>query len=218
MFKTLFIAGMLLGFGSVLAAAGFYPWIDHPRLVSRTQVQPNGGRREDFLIRLPVDQIASVGTDDLGFGALSIPAGLELPARLATSPLNLDQFKVRDADGSVIGIASRHAVTVEGGAAVSWSITVPSRGTIWLTGQLDPAQIDAVFTGVNYQPGESWSGDIQVALNGAGDGSSGRVRGGSDEFEPLTGSYVERWRLTGISDSGELTGTIEINTTTYLVP
>ncbi|HSG65255.1 MAG TPA: hypothetical protein VLD39_09640 [Gammaproteobacteria bacterium] len=216
MLKTLFITGILLGFAAVVGAAGFYPWVDHPRVVSRTQVLPNGGRREDFIVRLPVDHVASLGTEDFGLGSAAFPAALELPDELATVPLQLDHFKVRDAGGNVIGIASRHALVIGSSTAVAWSITVPSRGAIWLVGAMQPSQLEASFATIGYQPGESWTGELDVSLDGGPEGTSGRVAGGSDEFKALGGSYVERWHITGIGDTGELRGTIELNTTTYL--
>ena len=45
---------------------------------------------------------------------------------------------------------------------------------------------------------------------------SGRIEGGSEEFAALTGSYQEHWQITGIDDSGVLSGTIELSTTSYL--
>lgn len=216
MLKALFITGFLLGLAAVFAAAGFYPWVDHPRLVSRTQVQPNGGRREDFFVRLPVDQIASVGSEDLAVGAASFPPSLELPTPLAGAPLQIDHFKVRDAGGNVVGVASRHTVGLADSAAVAWSITLPSRGALWLVGNVDPQRFDAAYASMGYQPGEAWSGELELPMGGRPDGTSGRVQGGSDEFATLTGSYTERWHLTGMDEAGELRGTIELNTTTYL--
>lgn len=215
MLKAFFFGGIILGLTAVLGAAGFYPWVDHPRLVSRTQVAPNGGRREDFLVRLPVDRIASIGTEGLPLGGPPFPPGLELPVALAAEPLQIDHFKVRDAGGNVVGVASRHALGLDGSAAVAWSITLPSRGALWLVGDTDPTVFATGFASIGYLPGESWSGDLEIAV-GPADGPSGRVDGGSDEFAALNGNYAERWHLTGIDESGELRGTIELNTTTYL--
>ena len=41
-----------------------------------------------------------------------------------------------------------------------------------------------------------------------------RSRRGRDEFEKLDGSYKEVWKVTGVSETGELRGTIELNTVT----
>jgi hypothetical protein len=215
MLKGLFFSGIILGFAAVLAGAGFYPWVDHPRLVSRTQVLPNGGRREDFFVRLPVDRIASAGTEGPLLGATPFPSGLELPTDLAAEPLQIDHFKVRDTGGNVVGVASRHAIGLADTAAIVWSITLPSRGALWLNGNADPNAFRAGFARIGYQAGEAWSGDLEIAF-GPADRPSGLIEGGSKEFVDLEGSYYERWHITGIDESGELRGTIEVNTTTFL--
>jgi len=214
MLKTVFISGVLLGLATMIGGAGFYPLVDHPRLVSRTQVLPNGGRGEDFLIRLPVDRIVSVGTEGLSVSAVAFPGGLELPDTLSGEPSQIDHFKVRDADGNVIGVAARHMLALEDTAAVAWSITIPSRGSLWLTGTVDPQSFGAAFSGIGYQPGESWSGNLDLFMGTAAE--SGQARGGSAEFSGLSGTYTERWNVTGIGDAGELRGTIALSTVTYL--
>jgi len=40
------------------------------------------------------------------------------------------------------------------------------------------------------------------------------VAAGSDEFSGLAGKYTETWTITGVTDGGELHGTIEIGTVT----
>ena len=57
--RALFLLAIALGFGGTLAAAHWVPWISHPRLPSQTTVVANGGRAEQFLIRLPADRIAA---------------------------------------------------------------------------------------------------------------------------------------------------------------
>ena len=215
MLKAFFFGGIVLGLAAVLGAAGFVPWVDHPRLVSRTQVLPNGGRREDFFVRLPVDRIVSIGSEGLPLGATAFPPGLDLPAALAAEPLQIDHFKVRDAGGNVVGVASRHSIGLDESAAVAWSITLPSRGALWLVGDTDPTVFAAGFESIAYVPGEPWSGDLEIAL-ATGEAPVGRIEGGSDEFATLSGEYDERWKITGIDESGSLRGTIELNTTTYL--
>lgn len=216
MLKSVFITGVVLGLAAVTGGAGFYPLIDHLRLDSRTQALPNGGRGENFLIRLPVDRIVGVGTEGLSLGAVGFPAGLELPVTLAAQPLQIDHFKVRDTTGNVIGVAARHFVALEDTAAVAWSITIPSRGSLWLTGAVDPQSVDTAVSGIGYQPGESWSGDLELFMGDAAE--SGLARGGSDEFGGLAGTYTERWNVTGIGDAGELRGTIALNTIMYRSP
>ena len=215
MLKVTFISGIVLGLAGVISGAGFYPWIDHERLESQTQVVFNGGRSEVFFIRLPVDRIASLGTEGFAPGAAAFPAALALPDSLAGEPMQIDHFKVRDSGGNVIGVASRHTVDLGDSAAVTWSLSFPSRGALWLTGQIDPAAFDAAVMGMGYQPGEPWAGDLDF-LVGDPLSPSGEVRGGTSEFNELTGTYTERWHITGLGNAGELRGTIELDTTTFL--
>lgn len=217
MLKASFIGGILLGLAAVLVGAGFYPLFDHPRLASRTQVLPNGGRREDFLVRLPVDRVVSLGSPRAPLDAGAIPGSLELPPALAAEPLRADHFKVRDADGNVVGVASRHAVGPGEDAEIAWSITLPSRGALWLVGRAQADVLAAALAGAGTGPGEAWSGDIDIVVVGPAEIAPGRVEGGSDEFAGLAGRYTERWHITGISETGELRGTIELSTTTNLM-
>ena len=215
MLKVTFISGILFGLAAAVSAAGLYPWVDHERLESQTRVVPNGGRSEIFLIRLPVDRIASLGTESLGLGTAAFPSSLELPDSLGTQPMQIDHFKVRDTAGNVVGVASRHAVGLAGSAAVTWSLSFPSRGALWLEGRFDPAELEAAAAGVGYQPGDAWAGELEL-LVGSTQSPAGEVRGGTSEFSALVGSFTERWRITGIGDMGELRGTIELDTRTFL--
>lgn len=215
MLKVTFISGIFFGLAAVVSGAGFYPWIDHERLESQTQVVPNGGRSEAFFIRLPVDRVASLGTEGFAPGAAAFPAALALPDSLGSQPMQIDHFKVRDSGGNVIGVASRHTVDLADSAAVAWSVSFPSRGALWLVGQFDPAAFDAAVAGLGYQPYEAWAGDLDFRV-GDPQSSSGEVRGGTSEFSALTGTYTERWHITGVGNAGELRGTIELDTTTFL--
>ncbi|NIW25108.1 MAG: hypothetical protein GWN29_11365 [Gammaproteobacteria bacterium] len=216
MLKVTFISGILFGLAAVVSGAGLYPWIDHERLESQTQVVPNGGRSEVFFIRLPVDRIASLGTAGFGPGAAAFPAALALPDSLDDAqPMQIDHFKVRDIGGNVIGVASRHTVDLTDSAAVTWSLSFPSRGALWLVSQFDPAALDAALAAVGYQPGEAWEGELDLFV-GDPQSLTGDIHGGTSEFSTLTGTFTERWQITGVGDSGELRGTIELDTTTYL--
>jgi len=191
MLKALFISGVLLGFAVVIAAAGFYPWIDHPRGISRTEVRPNGGRHEAFIVRLPDDRIASLAP--AGAGGSAAEQVIALPPELSGSALQIDHFKVRDIAGDVIGVAARHALELPGGPAITWSITVPARGALHLVGGPSPAE----------------GGDAQLF--------AGTIAGGSREFASLSGEYLERWQVTGVDPGGNLQATIELDTTGFIV-
>ena len=62
--KIVFLLAILGGFGGTLAGAHFVPWLKHARLPSHTSVVANGGRSEQFVIRLPADRLAAT---DLGW-------------------------------------------------------------------------------------------------------------------------------------------------------
>lgn len=211
--KAALLSGILLGFGGVLAAAHLYPWVEHPRLPSLTSVVANGGRAERFVIHLPADRIQSSGAAALGLRGAAHPTGAELPPELGTSPLLAEHFKVRDANGQVIGIAARHWTDAEGTPSAAWALLIPSRGALLLSASGEQSgRIDAALERAGRSAGTAWSGAIEVAL--ADSSAPGRVVGGSEEFDRLGGTYLETWKITGVSAAGELRGTVELDTVT----
>src|SRR5690606_32702519 len=77
--RTAFIVGVLLGLTGILAAARYVPWFSPPRLASLTSVVANGGRAEEFVIRLPADRISAHGDEALGLRGGVFPAKAALP-------------------------------------------------------------------------------------------------------------------------------------------
>src|SRR5690606_356897 len=204
----LFIVGVALGFAAVLAAARFAPWLDPVRLPSHTTVVANGGRAETFVIRLPADRIAAAGSEAAG-----LRADAEASAALVSAEVLVEQFKVRDREGQVIGIAARHWAPADGAAGAAWLLVVPGRGTMLLTGEAEPARaLDAALAAAGRRAGTAWSGELRVTFPRAP--SVGRVQGGTHEFAGLEGTYTETWTVTGVGESGELRGTIELATVT----
>jgi hypothetical protein len=213
--KIVFLASVLFGLLATAAGARFYPWVDLQRLPSHTSVVANGGRAEQFVIRLPADRIASHGSDHAGLRAKAFPSGASLPEALAEQPLLVEQFKVRDRSGSVIGTAARHWTEVEGEAATAWLLAIPSRGTLLLAAPGEPRRVvDRALASGGWRDGELWSGDLAVVAT-AGSAQAGHVVAGRDEFAQLEGSYTETWKIAGISATGELRGTIELDTVIY---
>ncbi len=209
--KAAFVAGILLGIIVALGAARFYPWVDHPRSASVTTVLHNGGRIEDFLIRFPVDRISSAGTAQMGLRASSFPADIELPEEFAANPVLVEHFKLRNIDGDVIGVAARHTSVTDAEATAAWALTIPSRGTLRLRGAADPAALDRALGAAGRVEGQAWSGDVELAIGSVED-ESGLVAGGSHEFAGLTGIYSESWSISGVTQAGELRGTIQLHT------
>ena len=215
--RTAFFIAVLLGFSGVLAAAHFVPWMRHARLPSQTEVVATGGRAERFLIRLPVDRIEASGVAASPLRAPAGGPGIALPSELSVKPLLVEHFKVRDAAGNVIGLAARHWNSDGRGAGSAWSVLIPSRGALLLTAPGEgKAALDGALQKAGYHPGSAWSATtampvVNVELTPR---DGGEVTAGSDEFEKLDGSYKEIWKVTGVSETGELRGTIELDTIT----
>jgi hypothetical protein len=210
--KASLLAGILLGFVVALGAARFFPWVDHPRSASLTTVLHNGGRVEEFVIRFPVDRITSTGSAEMGLRAIGYPQGVELPAELAVEPVLVEHFKLRDRDGEVIGVAARHSSVADEEASSAWALTIPSRGTMRLVGAAEPRTLDRELAAAGRVEGQPWSGDLELSIGSPG-ADSGLVAGGSHEFDGLIGTYSEDWLISGVSQAGELRGTIMLHTT-----
>lgn len=210
--KAAIITGVLLGFSGVIALAGFYPWVDHPRPISRTEVLPNGGRSENFTIRLPADRIA-VAADQVFAGprGQQFPEDLLSAASLESGGLAAEHFKLRDGAGEVVGLAVRHVTVLPTGEHTAWSLMLPSRGALWLAGEEDRNLIASTLESQGFRPNSgAFATDIRVEATGG----TGQVFGGSREFKDLVGSYEEEWRLTGVTDTGALRGTVLLRTIT----
>jgi hypothetical protein len=212
--KITFFVALLLGFGGVLAAGHFVPWGAHARLPSQTRVVANGGRSERFVIRLPVDRVAAAGAKAAGLRADAAAGATALPPELTAEPLLVEHFKLRDAAGNVVGLAARHWSADARAAGTAWSLMIPSRGALLLTAPGEArAALDAALRNSGYSPGSAWTGEVRIAFAPEGTDTA-VVAAGSDEFAGLDGRYSELWTITGVSDAGELRGTIEIDTVT----
>jgi hypothetical protein len=211
--KSTFVVAVLLGFVGVLAAGHFVPWFPHVRLPSKTTVVANGGRGEQFIIRLPADRIAATGASTAGIRAATPGGGASLPPNFTAQPLLVEHFKIRDSSNNVIGIAARHWSADAAGSGTAWSLLIPSRGALLLTAPGEArAALDAALRKAGYSAGVVWNGEVKVALTQ--DEANALVASGSDEFAGLEGRYTEVWTLTGVTDAGEMRGTIELNTVT----
>src|SRR5215831_18422136 len=121
--KITFLLAIFLGFVGVLAAGHFVPWGAHVRLASQTRVIANGGRAEQFVIRLPADRIEVAGAKAAGLRATSGTSAL--PPQLTAEPLLVEQFKIRDTAGNVIGLAARHWSADAHASGTAWSLMIP---------------------------------------------------------------------------------------------
>ena len=209
--RLFFLSGIILGLVVALSAARFYPWVDIPRATTRTVVLHNGGRVEDFMIRFPVDRIVSTGTAEMGLRAKKFPAGVELPEEMAGGPVLIEHFKLRDSQGDVIGLAARHTSVVENEATTAWALTIPSRGTMHLLGATEPRALDRELAAAGRIDGVAWNGSLELSI-GSQEAGSGRIAGGSQEFASVGGTYEEVWLVSGVSQAGDVRGTIRLHT------
>lgn len=210
--KLVFLVAILLGFGGTLAGAHFAPWREHARLPSHTTVVANGGRAEQFLIRLPADRIAATDAEAGGLRARGDGA-MALPAQFVKEPLLVEHFKVRDAAGNVIGVAARHWTGASAGtASAAWSILIPSRGALVLTAPGESrGALETALRARGFSAGEEWAGQLSVPTVREGEGA---VAAGTGEFENLGGSFTETWTIAAVDADGKLSGTIELGTVT----
>jgi hypothetical protein len=210
--KLVLLLAILCGFGGTLASAHFAPWLAHARLPSQTSVVANGGRAERFLIRLPADRIAATDGEADGLRAARAGTAMPLPAQFLAEPLLVEHFKIRDTAGNVIGVAARHWSGGAGAAATTWSLLIPSRGAVVLSGPGEArGALDAALRSKGYSVGKAWEGEVEVPMVIDKDGV---VSAGTGEFEGLAGTYSETWSVAAVEADGKVSGTIELSTTT----
>jgi hypothetical protein len=191
--KRLLQLGFVLGLGGTIAAAYFAPWVDYPRYRSVTSVVANGGRVEQFMVRLPADRIGSP---------------IAAPAAEAGMPARLEHFKLRDVDGNVIGILARHELELADGEGTAWLLTIPSRGTIALASRSPRgSSIDSALARRGLASGQSIDPELSIDL-----GTGAKSVAATGEFSGLEFELVETWLVTGLDDDGGIRGTLRLNT------
>ncbi len=174
-----FVIGIFLGVLGAGAAVYLVPAVDLHRERSLIEVQANGGNIEEFSISLPRDRILLGSVDTRS----AIPTGLEWPGGQQLDGLQAELFKVRNREDAIIGVASRMAsATEEKGSFVEWTLHFPARGTVYARMQPSPT-VDGF--------------------------RNGRVRGGTRDFEHLTGTARER-HVAMNNENSDSQGRIEL--------
>jgi hypothetical protein len=192
LFLAAFVAGVLL----TVLAARFYPLPQAPRAYSQAEVLANGGREEAFFIRLPGDRIG----DPRAAATAAFPQ--QSFSAVGQERILAELFRVRDADGKVIGLASRMngMVAAAGGLAESvtdWMVLIPGRGALMM-GR------GAVATAT--------TPEFYVDRLGFSFVNSGPVIAGTGEFAGLTGFYGEETEIEEVDESGQAFGLVTITT------
>jgi hypothetical protein len=157
-----FLLGIILSIGASVAVLHFMPTVDHVRENSMITVIPNVGNTEVFHANVPMDRIM-IGAPRQDS---PLPAGLDWPDDERLSGIRAELFKIRNANDTVVGVASRIAGSNENDDIVEWVLHLPARGSIYVT----------------MQP-----------LADAGGYRTGELRAGTDEFSDLLGQVIERW-------------------------
>ena len=207
--KIVFLLTLAIGFIGTLAGAHYAPGLKHARLPSHTAVVANGGRAEQFLIRLPLDRIAASDGEAGGLRAKGADEML-LPAQFVGEPLLVEHFKVRDSAGNVIGVAARHW-SGNGDSTATWQVLIPSRGALVMSGRGEErGALEAALRSRGYNAGKEWSGDAKVSMTR----DTGVVAAGTGEFQSLIGTYTETWTVAAVDEDGKVSGTIELATVT----
>lgn len=191
--KRLLQLGLLLGFAGTLAAAHFLPWVEYERYRSEISTVANGGRVEEFVVRLPADRIGD-----------PVDAAAEPDA----GALKLEHFKLRDAAGNVIGLAARHELTEGADTQIAWLLTIPSRGSIALAASASGNPLATALAAGNLAAGESLAAELAVQFAPAAESVLT-----SGEFADIDFELVETWVVTGLDDDGRLLGTLRLKTT-----
>lgn len=161
MIKT-FALGIILSIGASVAVLHYMPAVNHVRENSMITVIPNVGNTEVFHANVPMDRIM-IGAPRQDS---PLPAGLDWPDDERLSGIRAELFKIRNANDTVVGVASRIAGSDENDDIVEWVLHLPARGSVYVT----------------MQP----SAD-------AGGYRTGELRTGTNEFSDLLGQVIERW-------------------------
>jgi hypothetical protein len=215
--KVLFGIAVFLGLAGTLAAGHFVPGLEHTRVPSVTSVVANGGRSEQFVIRLPADRLAATDGDVGGLRAQRSDGAMLLPAKLIAEPVLVEHFKIRDSNGNVIGVAARHWNGGAGGATTSWALLIPARGSMAFSAPGESRGVlEAALRERGYAAGRAWTGDVELMVTRLD--APGVLTAGSQEFAGLNGAYLETWTVAGVGEDGELRGTIALDTVTWSQP
>lgn len=182
--KTLlktFTIGIFLGAAACAAGLYFVPLVDQARERSIIDVTPNGGNKEVFHANIPDDLIMIGAADQVP----AVPAGLAWSSDELLANTRAELFKIRNADDTVVGVASRIAAASEDGQAVEWVLHLPARGSIYVLMQ-PKAEEETVRLG--------------------------NLRAGTREFSGWMGAISEQWVADSSDSEYAPAGRIELTT------
>ena len=118
-----------------------------------------------------------------GGGTSGLPVGLRWPDDPVLDNVSTELFKVRNARDTVVGVAARTVAKEEDAEVIDWVIHLPARGSLFVNMEALPLE---------------------------GGHRMGKIRKGSQEFEPLMGFVAERWVSDTSGEAGAPAGRIEL--------
>lgn len=163
--RTSIIIGFFAGIVGALAMAWAAPFLPHERVRSETEVRTNGGRFEQFEVAGRADVLSWLPAGGAAADS-AVPAGARWYPDLAPFSGEAAVYRLRNASGAVIGIASR-VKGVESPDDVQWVLHIPARGTLALKGAgIGNAEIGSVIAGEREFAG--LVGEWQATANDSG--------------------------------------------------
>jgi len=156
----------------------------------------NGSREETFYIRLPDDRIGSPRA------ASTAPFPQRAFSPVGKERILAELFRVRDAEGTIIGLATRMNGTVPGELGepepvTDWMLLVPGRGALMMSR-------GAIATGAERE--------FYVDRMGFSFENSGPVVSGTGGFAGLQGFYGEETEIENIDADGQAHGVVRLVT------
>ena len=172
---------------------------------------------ESYFVRLPDDLMALTHSGELGSGYIPDDIARFTEEGAAGSAVFL--FKLRDAEGEVVGYATQLEV-VQAGTPVGvsdaswptdWILVVAEKGTIFLHQIEKPTKLRDVALRPVVETGEPREGEVtaQTTIGPRSDGR-GIIIGGTRGFDGIEGTFVEIDTLTAFSLENGLVGEIEL--------
>jgi hypothetical protein len=176
-------------------AAAFYPLPEPAKIYSQATVLTNGGREEVYVIRLPDDRLGSpraAATAEFPQQAFAAGGSERVLAEL---------FRVRNAEGEIVGLATRMNGKVTGVAdaaetVTDWMLLLPGRGALLMSRGSVAAGADP---------------DFPVDRMGFSFVNSGAVVSGTGDFAGLVGFYQEETKIERVDDDGQAYGVVTLS-------
>jgi hypothetical protein len=191
----LFLASLAFGLLLTFLAATFFPLPEPAKIYSQATVLANGGREEVYFIRLPDDRLGSpraAATASFPQQAFSTTGQERVLAEL---------FRVRNAEGEIVGLATRMngnvaslANTPE--AITDWMLLLPGRGALLMTQGKATVRSET---------------DFPVDRMGFSPANSGVVVSGTGDFADLVGFYQEKTAIERVDADGQAYGLVTLS-------